>query len=92
MVLVAGGLWGIGSNWLPEVTHSNFAPYIRAPKLMINGRYDEVHSLTKTIEPLYKLMREKKKLVLYDGSHSPPIELAVPVINQWLDETMGPGR
>jgi hypothetical protein len=59
------------------------------PKLLLNGRYDEVNTLKLRVEPLYKLLREPKKLVLYDGSHTPPIEIAVPVVNNWLDETMG---
>jgi hypothetical protein len=37
-------------------------------------------------------LREPKKLVLYDGSHTPPIETAVPAINGWLDETLGSVR
>lgn len=92
VVLVAGGMWVPRPNWLPEITHPNFAAHIRAPKLLLNGRYDEAHPLQQTIEPLYQLLRQPKKLVLYDGSHSPPIEVAVPVINQWLDETLGPVR
>jgi hypothetical protein len=31
-------------------------------------------------------------LVLYDGNHSLPIEIAVSVVNQWLDEMMGVKR
>ena len=85
-------MWPPAPDSLPEVTEANFAGHIRAPKLLINGRYDEVHSLKRLIEPLFQLLPEKKKLVLYDGSHSPPIEVAVPVINQWLDETLGPVR
>jgi eukaryotic-like serine/threonine-protein kinase len=92
VVLMAGGMWPQSPTTLAEVTRANFVPFIRVPKLMLNGRYDEVHQLTTLIEPLYRLMREPKKLVLYDGSHTPPIEIAVPVINGWLDETLGPVR
>lgn len=89
VVMMASGIWRQPKDALPEITWTNFAPHVRAPKLMLNGRYDEVHYLTTMIEPLYKLYRDPKKLVLYDGSHTPPIEIAVPVINQWLDETLG---
>jgi hypothetical protein len=41
-------------------------------------------------EPLYKLLREPKRLILYDGGHIPPTELFVPTMNAWLDETLGP--
>ena len=89
VVLMAGGIRKPPQNALAEITAQNFAPFIRPPKLMLSGRYDEAFPLTTMIEPLYKLLREPKKLVLYDGSHTPPIEIAVPVINQWLDETLG---
>ncbi|MFN0120565.1 MAG: protein kinase domain-containing protein [Blastocatellia bacterium] len=93
VLLIAGGMWRPGPQSLPEISGPNFAAHIRAPKLLINGRYDEVHSLKYLIEPLYKLLPEPKKLILYDGSHSPPIEIAVPAVNQWLDETLGtPGQ
>jgi pimeloyl-ACP methyl ester carboxylesterase len=91
IVLVAGGIW-VGKDSLPEVAFPNFAAHICAPKLLLNGRYDEANPLKREVEPLYQLLRQPKRLVLYDGSHSPPIELAVPVINQWLDETLGPVR
>jgi formylglycine-generating enzyme required for sulfatase activity/predicted esterase len=92
VVLMAGGMWPLRKDVLPEIAHSNFAPRIRAPKLLLNGRYDEVHPLTTLVEPFYNLLREPKKLVLYDGSHTPPIETAVPAINGWLDETLGSVR
>ena len=92
VVLMAGGMWPTRADALPEVRYANFVPYIRAPKLMLNGRYDEVHPLATLIEPALRLMREPKKLVLYDGSHTPPVEIAVPTINGWLDETLGPVR
>ncbi len=92
VVLVAGGLPKGDARWLAEVSPANFAPHISAPVLMLNGRYDEVNPLRTRIEPLFKLLREPKKMVLYDSGHSPPFEIAVPVINAWLDETLGPVR
>jgi dienelactone hydrolase len=92
VILMAGGLWPTRKDALPEIYDPNFVPYIRAPKLMLNGRYDEVHTLSTMIEPALRLMREPKKLVLYDGSHTPPVEVAVPAINGWLDETLGKVR
>jgi len=41
-------------------------------------------------EPLYKLLRAPKRLVLDDGSHIPPIEFLVTTMNGWPDETLGP--
>ena len=34
----------------------NFAPHIRAPKLMVQGRYDEDTPLRTAAEPLFKLL------------------------------------
>lgn len=92
VVLVSGGMWKPGADSLPEVSAPNFAPHVRAPKLLLNGRYDEVNILKMRVEPLYKLLRDPKKLVSYDGSHTPPIEIAVPIVNGWLDETLGKVR
>ena len=91
-MFVAVGIGKPDDNWLPEVSAPNFASHIRAPKLPLNGRYDEVNTLKMRVEPLYQLLREPKKLVSYDGSHTPPIEIAVPVVNGFLDETMGKVR
>jgi predicted esterase len=89
VVLVAGGMSRPRVDALPEVSAPNFASHIKAPKLLLNGRYDEVNVLRRLVEPLYKLLREPKRLVTYDGSHTPPIEVAVPVVNGFLDETLG---
>jgi eukaryotic-like serine/threonine-protein kinase len=75
---------------LPEIHPANLIPFIRAPKLLMHGRYDEGCRLKSEAEPLQKLMREPKRLVLYDGGHIPRLEFIVPAINSWLDETMGP--
>jgi eukaryotic-like serine/threonine-protein kinase len=88
-ILVAGSIPVPKPAWLAEVTPSNFANHIYVPKLMLNGRFDEVNPLKTDIEPLYKFFREPKRLFLYDAGHSPPLEIIVPVINGWLDETLG---
>jgi len=41
-------------------------------------------------EPLHKLLRDPKRILLYDGGHAPAPEFYVPAINGWLDETLGP--
>jgi hypothetical protein len=57
---------------------------------MIQGRYDETSQLKLEAEPLYKLLREPKRLALYEGGHTPPIEIMIPTVNGWLDEKLGP--
>jgi hypothetical protein len=57
---------------------------------MIHGLYDERTPLKIVGEPLYKLLREPKRLVLFEGGHRPPMEFLVPTMNGWLDEKLGP--
>ena len=56
---------------------------------MLSGRYDEVFPFREGIEPLFQMLREPKRLALYDGGHFATHEIAVPVVNAWLDQTLG---
>lgn len=86
---MAGGLSPHNTKWIAEASPANFILHIKVPKLLLNGRYDEVHPLKTWVEPLYKALPETKRLHLYDAGHTPPLEIIVPVVNSWLDETMG---
>ena len=88
--MAAGGVRKASAQWLPETNPINFAPHISAPKLIMHGRYDEILTWKSEAEPLDKLLREPKRLVLYDAAHGPPFELFVTTLNGWLDETLGP--
>jgi len=90
VLLLGAGLRKSYVPWIAEANPINFAPHVRATKLMIHGRYDEVLPLKTKAEPLYKLLPEPKRLVLYDGGHAPPFEFLVTTMNGWLDETLGP--
>ncbi len=68
----------------------HFAPRIAAPKLMIQGHYDEDAPLKSSAEPLFRLFREPKRLFVYEGGHAPPASILVPNATNWLDETLGP--
>jgi len=84
---------GINSVDVTRITGANpvgFAPHISGPKLMMHGRYDEDTPLNTSGEPLFKLLREPKKLVLFEGGHIPPLDIFVSTMNTWLDETLGP--
>ncbi len=76
------------SGLLPEVKSSNFASHIMTPKLVFAGRYDEVTPFATVVEPLYQLLPEPKRLVTYDGGHTPTFEVSVRAVNGWLDETL----
>jgi len=84
---------GIRKSSTPSIAEANivnFAPHIRGPILILQGRYDENFSWKAEFEPLYKLLSEPKRLILYDGGHAPPLELFATTIHAWSDETLGP--
>jgi eukaryotic-like serine/threonine-protein kinase len=90
VVLIGGGIDERLQPTLPEAANFNFAPYIKAPKLLLNGRDDEEHPWYTRALPLWNLLREPKKLVLVEGAgHLPPVEARVPAINQFLDRVLG---
>ena len=67
----------------------NFSPFIRSPKFVLQGRYDEDTPLRTATEPFYKLLSQPKQLVLYDGGHVPSIEVGLSATRDWLDEHLG---
>jgi dipeptidyl aminopeptidase/acylaminoacyl peptidase len=90
-VFLAGvGISRGDTQWIAEANKINFAPHIRGPILMLHGRHDEAWAWESDGEPLYKLLREPKRFILYDGGHAPPMELFATTIHQWFDETLGP--
>jgi eukaryotic-like serine/threonine-protein kinase len=92
IIFVAGGIHRYSTKMLPEVNPVNFAPYIRPPKLLLNGKYDEAFAPETEAMPFYKLLTDPKQLSLTESGHVPPIEKRIPIINTWLDETLGPVR
>jgi serine/threonine protein kinase/formylglycine-generating enzyme required for sulfatase activity len=90
VLLMGAGVRKEDLQCIAEANPINFAPHIRGPKLMIHGRYDEDTPLKTQGEPLYKLMRDPKRLVVFEGGHIHQWEFLVKTMNGWLDETMGP--
>jgi hypothetical protein len=90
IILTGAGLLRSWARMIPEANGLNFAPNIRVSKLMINGRYDEAISFATEAEPLFNLLPEPKQLILLDTGHIPPLETSVPIVNGWLDRTLGP--
>jgi eukaryotic-like serine/threonine-protein kinase len=89
-VFIGGGIDERMLPTLPEVNPINYAPYIKVPKLLLNGKQDEEHLYKTRMLPLYNLLCEPKKLAMVDGGHLPSLEVRVPIINNFLDETLGP--
>jgi formylglycine-generating enzyme required for sulfatase activity len=93
VVLIGAGIDERVKPTLPEADNVNFAPYIDAPTLVINGTNDEEHPWLSRAEPLWRLLSDPKELALMDGGgHIPPAEFRIPVMNAFLDEHLGPVR
>jgi serine/threonine protein kinase/formylglycine-generating enzyme required for sulfatase activity len=92
MVLIGAGLDPDTTRVPPEMNPVNLLPQIRAPKLLLSGRWDENTFLKFHAMPLYQLLRGQKRMMVFDGGHMPPPEYYVPLINAWFDETLGAVR
>ncbi len=92
-VLTAVGL-PRGRAGSPELDRLNYAPRIRQPILMINGRDDFLFPLETSQRPLLALLgtpEKDKKLVLLDGGHIVP--RSNDIIREtldWFDRYLGP--
>ena len=97
-VLMSGGLVGpIQSREIlsPEINPATFAPHVRVPVLMINGRDDVLFIYETAQVPLFNLLgspANKKKHKTYPGSHSVfgSYDELVRDTHDWLDEQFGP--
>jgi predicted esterase len=76
------------------VDQVNFAPRVKMPVLMVNGRYDFSFSVDNSQEPLFRMLGTPvadKRHVLLDTSHGVsqrPSELSKEVL-AWLDKYLG---
>ena len=78
---------------LPEVSGINFAPRVKVPVLMLNGRYDFFSPPASSQEPMFRLLgtpREQKLRVLYDTGHDIPRTGIIKETLNWLDRYLGP--
>jgi pimeloyl-ACP methyl ester carboxylesterase len=72
----------------PEVDPINFLPRIKAPTLMLNGRYDFYFPIETTQRPMFHLLGtppEQKRYVLEEGSHFVPRTRLIQETLAWLD-------
>ena len=80
---------------LPEVDQLNFAPHVKAPVLMLNGRYDFLWPPRISQEPMFRLLGtppEHKRRVVYDTGHDVPRTEMIKESLNWLDKYLGPVR
>jgi dienelactone hydrolase len=90
-VLLSGGAF---EKVPPEVDAWNFAPRVKIPVLMLNGRDDFRFPLETSQRPLFRLLgtpEKDKRHVLYDGGHDVAIRLdLIKEALDWLDRYLGP--
>jgi formylglycine-generating enzyme required for sulfatase activity len=90
LVIVSGGM---PEGQPPEVATLNFAPRVRAPVLMLNGRHDFLYPLDETQRPLFRLLgspEKDKRHVLFDSGHVPNFPDVIRETLDWLDRYLGP--
>ena len=76
----------------PEVDQINFAPRVRIPTLIIDGRDDFVFPRELSQEPFYRLLgtpAKHKHVVVFDGGHSVPRHHLIRESLDWLDRYLG---
>lgn len=91
-LLFYGGCWERG--WPPaEVDPFHFAPRVRAPILMLNGRHDFWFPLETSQRPLFRALgtaEEDKRHEVLDAGHGPLDEHVIREAVGWLDRYLGP--
>jgi pimeloyl-ACP methyl ester carboxylesterase len=78
---------------LPEVDQLNFAPRVKVPTLMLNGRFDYIFPVRSSQEPMFRLLGapdEQKRRVVYDSGHDIPRNEMIKESLDWLDRYLGP--
>jgi dienelactone hydrolase len=89
-ILWSGGLPLL--NYAPEVDPINFAPRVKTPLLMLNGRDDFTFPIETSQEPLFRLLgtpAADKVRGLYDGGHVFPFSRMIKDSLDWLDRYLG---
>ena len=78
---------------LPEVDEINFAPRVKVPTLMVNGKYDHFFPLETSQNMMFRFLgtpASDKRHVVLDGGHIPPYDQVMKEILDWLDKYQGP--
>jgi eukaryotic-like serine/threonine-protein kinase len=89
-VIYMGGLPMQAS--LPEAEPANFAPRVKAPVLMLNGRYDYFFPTATSQEPLFTLLgtpAEHKRRIVYEAAHNIPRNEMIKEVVDWMEKYWG---
>jgi dipeptidyl aminopeptidase/acylaminoacyl peptidase len=84
---------GIEDRAEPEIDILNYAPRVRMPTLMLNGRYDYETPYQASQRPLFILLgapAEHKRHVVFESGHALVIEAVAREILPWFDRYLGP--
>ena len=79
----------------PEIDPFNYAPRVRLPVLMLNGRYDLVVPLESSARPMFRLLgtpSDNKLLRVYDSDHAASAKRFHPRIAGVARQIPGAGR
>ena len=90
MILAHGGL--PMSPRAPETDEINFITRVKAPVLMINGRYDHVFPVQTSQNPFFQLLgtpEKDKSRLIFEGGHSNPRSEVKKIMLDWLDRYLG---
>ena len=91
----AAVLWSGGfppAPRLPEVDEINFAPRVKTPVLMLNGRQDFTFPVESSQKPMFKWLgtpEPDKRHGIYDGGHVFPFARIIKDTLDWLDKYLG---
>ena len=88
----AAGDRHLGSTQPPEIDPLNYAPRVRMPTLMLNGRYDFEIPYETAQRPLFALLgapAEHKRHEVFETGHALSVDDVAGEILAWLDRYLG---
>jgi len=91
----AAVLWSGGfptSTKFPEIDEINFAPRVKMPVLMLNGRQDFAFPIETSQAPMFRLLgtpAAEKRHTIYEGGHVFPFARIIKDTLDWLDKYLG---
>jgi len=96
VVLLAGGFDAAHMLDEPgEINPWNFAPRMKQPTLMVNGRHDFLFPYETSQVPMFRMLgapEGDKRHAVFAGGHVPPYHDTVRETLDWLDRYLGPVR
>jgi serine/threonine protein kinase/formylglycine-generating enzyme required for sulfatase activity/cephalosporin-C deacetylase-like acetyl esterase len=91
LVLICPGFYK--QKRFPAADQINFAPRVKTPVLMLNGRFDFIFPTASSQEPMFRLLGtspEHKRRMVYDTGHDIPRTEMIKETLAWLDRYLGP--